>query len=136
METALTPEEVRRLSPLRQPIPDKTWRAKGSATCGQKGYHGRTGVFEVWRLTEAYSQMILKHADELAIRQRLRDEGNVSLLENIMAKASRGETSLEEIESVGGFGFYATMEPHSRLVPATQRGTVSPCPLLALGSPM
>ena len=45
-----------------------TFVADGCSQCRNLGYHGRTGVFEVWRLTDTDYQVILRHEDERAIR--------------------------------------------------------------------
>jgi type II secretory ATPase GspE/PulE/Tfp pilus assembly ATPase PilB-like protein len=102
-----TPREIEWLEMFRQPIPKLTWHAKGCEHCHGTGYRGRTGVFEVWRLHEEDADAILGHADEHAIRRRLRKDGTHSLLEDDLVKVAEGITSLEEMWNMGGLGFYS-----------------------------
>ena len=55
---------------------------------------------------EEESDLILKHADEQTLRRRLRKQGMSSLLEDDLSKVSEGITTLAEMQTVGGFGFY------------------------------
>jgi type II secretory ATPase GspE/PulE/Tfp pilus assembly ATPase PilB-like protein len=89
-----------------QPVPESAWRAPGCAACNMTGYKGRVGVFEVWRLVETDADLILRGADEHAIRRLVRKEGTLSMLDDDLLKVSDGVTSLEEIRRLGGLGFY------------------------------
>lgn len=105
-EEAPTLAEVKWLELFGQPIPNKTWHAAGCPDCSMTGYRGRLGIFEVWRLHEEEADLILKHADEHTLRRRLRRQGMSSLLEDDFSKVSEGITTLAEMQTVGGFGFY------------------------------
>ena len=85
----------------------ESWYPTGCAECKQTGYRGRVGIFEVWRLHEQEADLILNHADENSLRKLLRRQGTLSLLEDDFHKACEGVTSLAEIQSLGGFGFYS-----------------------------
>ncbi len=102
-----TASEAGWLRYFNQPVPERTWRAVGCPLCGGSGYRGRIGVFEVWRLREDDTDLILKHADELALRKHLRGRGALSLVEDDLRKVAEGVTSLAEFQTIGGFGFYA-----------------------------
>ncbi|MEI9898112.1 MAG: GspE/PulE family protein [Chthoniobacter sp.] len=101
-----TPEEAQWLTLCGQPVPDKTWRASGCPKCGGSGYRGRIGVFEIHRLREADTDLILAHTDEHAFRRHLRS-GALSLLEDDLQKVAEGLTSIAEFQAVGGMGFFA-----------------------------
>lgn len=105
-EEAPTTAEIKWLEFFGQPIPKKTWHAAGCPDCSMTGYRGRLGIFEVWRLHEEEADLILKHADEHTLRRRLRKQGMSSLLEDDLSKVSEGITTLAEMQTVGGFGFY------------------------------
>lgn len=107
----LTPAEANWLEYYRQPQPQLGWHPVGCAQCGHSGYRGRMGIFEVYRLHEEDVDLILRHTDEHSLRRHLRRHGTRSLLEDILLKATEGVTSVEEIQSLGGLGFYT---PHSR----------------------
>jgi type II secretory ATPase GspE/PulE/Tfp pilus assembly ATPase PilB-like protein len=78
-------------------IPDHTWEPVGCAQCQNTGYRGRTGVFEVWHLDDDDYRRILEGADEHAMRRSLAERGLKSLLDDGLAKANTGVTSLEEL---------------------------------------
>jgi type II secretory ATPase GspE/PulE/Tfp pilus assembly ATPase PilB-like protein len=101
-----TAAEIKWLGLFGQSIPQKTWHAAGCPDCSMTGYRGRLGIFEVWRLHEEEADLILKHADEHTLRRRLRKQGMSSLLEDDLSKVSEGITTLAEMQTVGGFGFY------------------------------
>ncbi len=105
-EEVPTAAEIKWLEVFGQPIPKKTWHAAGCPDCSMTGYRGRLGIFEVWRLHEEEADLILKHADEHTLRRRLRKQGMSSLLEDDLSKVSDGTTTLAEMQTVGGFGFY------------------------------
>jgi type II secretory ATPase GspE/PulE/Tfp pilus assembly ATPase PilB-like protein len=84
------------------PIPEQVWKTVGCPECRYTGYHGRTGVFEVWRSTEAEYELILSQPDEHAFRRALRSRGIHSLAEDGIVKAGAGLTTLEEVRAVAG----------------------------------
>jgi type II secretory ATPase GspE/PulE/Tfp pilus assembly ATPase PilB-like protein len=71
----------------------------GCGYCDNRGYKGRTGIFEVLSLgSRPMKDLILANAPTREIFDQARKEtGACSLLENGMKKVLRGETSLEEI---------------------------------------
>jgi general secretion pathway protein E len=127
-----TPDEIAWLKFYGQAVPKQTWHAVGCAQCGQSGYRGRIGIFEVHRLREEDADLILNHADEHTLRRRLRRFGTLSLLEDDLLKVADGTTSLAEIQSLGGLDFYA-LRPAKRTRPAAAdsravESTPSPSP--------
>jgi type II secretory ATPase GspE/PulE/Tfp pilus assembly ATPase PilB-like protein len=109
--------EARWLEVRGQPVPEKTWRATGCPECGMTGYSGRIGIFELWRLNEEQSHALLRHTDELALRRLLRGGGVPSMLDDMMAKAAAGLTSLAEAKSIGGFAYSTNPEPPALSAP-------------------
>ncbi|NIQ95290.1 MAG: type II/IV secretion system protein [Desulfuromonadales bacterium] len=84
--------------------PDRVWYPRGCEECANVGYHGRTGVFEVWRLRDEDYRLILDSADEHSIRSSLRQRGHRSLIDNASEKMASGEISPSEIRALSGFG--------------------------------
>ena len=78
------------------------WDAAGCKKCQNLGYHGRTGVFELWRLDESDYNLLLDHADEHTLRQRFAAKSEDTLLHDAFAKVVDGTTSLEEIRKLSG----------------------------------
>ncbi len=83
---------------------DSAWRAVGCDHCGNLGYRGRTGVFEVWRLDEDDYRRILAGADERTLRRGLGEKGHGFLLDDALEKVRLGVTTVEELRGAGGFG--------------------------------
>lgn len=75
------------------------WKAQGCERCHQLGYAGRTGLFEVWKLTDADRDLIRAHADAETIRARLAARGFQTLAQDGARKARHGLTSLQEVRS-------------------------------------
>lgn len=70
----------------------------GCETCLYTGYKGRIAVFEILVLSEAVRDAILSRRTSAQIRQiSVETSGLVTLLEDGLVKAARGETTLEEV---------------------------------------
>ena len=77
--------------------PPTVYRAVGCAACGNSGYRGRTGIYEVLRVTPAVEDLILSRASAQAVRTLARREGMLTLRQAGWQKALAGDTSLAEI---------------------------------------
>jgi len=95
------------------------FRPAGCDFCGQSGYRGRTGVFEILELDEALRRLITTSAPESVIRRAAVEAGMIPIGEDGLAKVLAGETSLEELQRV-----VFCEEESGRVCPAC-RGTVS-----------
>jgi type II secretory ATPase GspE/PulE/Tfp pilus assembly ATPase PilB-like protein len=73
------------------------YRAGGCERCGQEGYKGRVGIFEVMEISEAVAKMVGARADSNEIEKKAREEGMTKMIEDGMIKALQGTTSIEEI---------------------------------------
>jgi type IV pilus assembly protein PilB len=82
------------------------WRAKGCLKCNGLGYKGRVGVFEVLGISDEIRKKIVDLATENEITQQAMEEGMVTLVQDGIIKALKGETSMEEIQRVLGGGEY------------------------------
>ncbi|MCB1776426.1 MAG: Flp pilus assembly complex ATPase component TadA [Candidatus Competibacteraceae bacterium] len=72
-------------------------QGRGCSACRHTGYQGRIGIFELLILNIAVKDAILQKSTAHDIRQVcLEDAGMVTLLEDGLAKATRGETTLTE----------------------------------------
>jgi general secretion pathway protein E len=71
------------------------WVAVGCDKCGHTGYHGRMGVYELLRTTDAISAQIHNQASEADIRaaaqsdgmRTMREDGDRWLAEGVPTKA-------------------------------------------------
>lgn len=86
------------LGPLwPQDTTGKIFRGKGCQACGNTGYYGRVGVFEVLPVTDAIGKMILERKPALEIEKKAREEGMITLKQDGYLKVLAGETSIEEV---------------------------------------
>jgi type II secretory ATPase GspE/PulE/Tfp pilus assembly ATPase PilB-like protein len=73
------------------------YRGKGCDQCRQTGYMGRLSVFEVIPATAEIQRAIVRKADAGVIREIIQQEGFPTLLDDGVAKARAGITSLDEV---------------------------------------
>ncbi|NOX25154.1 MAG: Flp pilus assembly complex ATPase component [Deltaproteobacteria bacterium] len=72
-------------------------KAVGCDKCGDTGYRGRTGVFEILKMSAAISALISqKSSSDIIMRQAVHD-GMKTIREDGLSKVLAGLTSLEEI---------------------------------------
>jgi type IV pilus assembly protein PilB len=69
----------------------------GCPACGGSGYRGRTGIFEVLRVTDAIEDLIIRRASVPLIRAQAKADGMHSLRDAGLRKVALGETSIAEV---------------------------------------
>jgi type IV pilus assembly protein PilB len=82
---------------LRASDDARFYEPAGCPSCGGSGYRGRTGIFEVLRVTPAIEELILARASASDVRTRARAEGMRTLRDAGLMKALAGDTSLAEV---------------------------------------
>jgi general secretion pathway protein E len=75
----------------------KLWRGRGCAECRGTGYRGRTGIYELFPITEDARSLVLRRAPNRDIRRQAIDDGMVTLRLDGWRKACEGVTTVEEI---------------------------------------
>ena len=73
------------------------YRAVGCEECNHTGYRGRTGIYEVMRVTDKVRRLIAQRASEGVIRDAAIGGGMVTLGEDALAKVKSGSTTPEEL---------------------------------------
>ena len=73
---------------------------EGCADCNRIGYKGRTGVFEIMRITDDIREMILQRRSAGAIRDEATRVGMQSMRSAAITKITEGSTSLDEVRRV------------------------------------
>jgi len=73
------------------------YRGKGCDQCAHTGYRGRTGIYELLVVDDDIRRLILKNADANELRAAAIRLGMKTLLENGVAKVSKGITTLSEV---------------------------------------
>jgi type II secretory ATPase GspE/PulE/Tfp pilus assembly ATPase PilB-like protein len=77
------------------------FRAAGCPQCGGTGFRGRTGIFELFRVTPAIQQLILRNATPDALRAAAAQEKFRTLRQSCLDAVMRGATTAEEFIRVG-----------------------------------
>ena len=75
----------------------KLFKGKGDDDCGNSGYYGRLGIFEVIPVTEKVSRLILSRSAASDIEAQAREEGMITLKQDGYLKVVEGITTIEEI---------------------------------------
>ncbi|NIM05336.1 MAG: type II secretion system protein GspE [Armatimonadetes bacterium] len=99
---APSPEVLSQMKSNGKSLPRSTQLARGVGCreCNQIGYRGRSGVFEVMRMSEALRELVLQRQSASAIREKARQEGMQTMKESALEKVLMGTTSAEEIMRV------------------------------------
>ncbi|KKU63686.1 MAG: type II secretion system protein E [Candidatus Amesbacteria bacterium GW2011_GWA1_47_16] len=77
--------------------PMKLLKGEGCQQCGNTGYQGRVGIFEVLPMTEKIGRLILERASSVQIEKVAVDEGMISMKQDGYMKAVEGVTSIDEV---------------------------------------
>ncbi len=73
------------------------FHGKGCDDCRGTGYRGRSGIYELFRITEEARSLVVRKAPAGEIRRHAVAQGMVTLREDAWAKACAGLTTVEEI---------------------------------------
>ena len=80
----------------------KFYKGAGCKACGNTGYHGRIGIYEIMRIDHEYHKLIndadIKGIEEIAIKK-----GMKRMVEDGIQKALKGFTTLEEVLKAAQF---------------------------------
>ena len=95
-----SPVEIRAAGLTPEQLSTATFlRGRGCGHCHGSGYRGRIGIFEMLRMNSTLRELAFNREPTQAIRQKCRELGMRSLLQDGVKKALMGATSLEEILS-------------------------------------
>ena len=87
---------------FHQPRGFTAYEPGGCVRCGQSGYKGRTGLYEVMTMTDALRRLILDRASHSDLRDKAREDGMRTLREDGLEKVRQGITSVPEVLRVVG----------------------------------
>lgn len=73
------------------------YKGKGCNRCGQTGYKGRVGIYEILVIDEELTKMINAHATADDIKKYAREHGMITMLEDGLVKAKMGITTIAEV---------------------------------------
>ncbi len=73
------------------------YHAKGCAQCGQTGYLGRFCILEMLPMTDPLRSLVMRHANSNELKAEAQRGGMLTMYEDGMRKAIRGDTTFEEV---------------------------------------
>ncbi len=73
------------------------YKGQGCEKCNNSGFLGRTGIYEVLRVTEKVAKFIMERADANTIEKESMADGMITMKQDGYLKALEGTTSLEEV---------------------------------------
>jgi type IV pilus assembly protein PilB len=88
MDAGYTPAEAKTVT---------VYKGAGCPSCGNKGYKGRCGLYEVLEITDELRELILVGASALELRKKSIEQGMITLRKSGLIKAKLGQTTLEEV---------------------------------------
>ncbi|MCB1225597.1 MAG: type II/IV secretion system protein [Verrucomicrobiales bacterium] len=69
----------------------------GCSTCGNSGYKGRKGIYELMNITDPLRDLIIEKAPTLVLKQKAIELGMVTLREDGLRNIFDGATTVEEV---------------------------------------
>ncbi len=73
------------------------YQPHGCERCGDTGYRGRTGVFEMIDMVQSVRELIRSDSDSGTIDQAAIKAGMITMVEDAVAKCRSGVTSAAEV---------------------------------------
>ena len=95
--TTPDPAVLRRLGLENKEKEMKFYQGRGCDKCGDTGYRGRIGIFELLRITPELKPLIMERSDSASILRAVRAQGMRTMVEDGLRKALRGMTTLDEV---------------------------------------
>lgn len=81
----------------------RLYRGTGCKVCKNTGYEGRIGIFEILEMRENIRKLIMKHSTADEVEQvAIKENGMRTMLQDGLAKAFSGLTTIEEVLRVRG----------------------------------
>ncbi|MEZ7893431.1 MAG: GspE/PulE family protein [Candidatus Wallbacteria bacterium] len=78
----------------------RIYKGAGCQACGYTGYAGRSGIFEMFNLSDNIKENISQNQSIFKIKKLAISEGLVTLRDCCIEKVKLGETTIEELKSI------------------------------------
>ena len=89
---------LQQLGVRRESVGDRQfYYGKGCPVCMQTDYHGRMGIYEWLRMSEAVRDLVVQRSPTLVIRQKALEQGMRTLRDDGLRAIFDGHTTIEEI---------------------------------------
>jgi len=93
-----TAKELYSIGMTEQDLANATpMKGAGCVKCGERGYKGRRGVFELFIITEEVQEMIYGGSNLVELRRKAREAGMRTMREDGQRKVASGMTTIEEV---------------------------------------
>jgi general secretion pathway protein E/type IV pilus assembly protein PilB len=93
-----TEREIKMLGAIAKNVTRSAmYKGKGCTICGNMGYKGRKGIFEIFLVDDTIQRLIFDHSPATVLRARAREMGMRTLREDGILKIASGMTSLDEV---------------------------------------
>ena len=76
------------------------YKGAGCDACGNTGYYGRLGIYEIMKINHAFHKLIVNSADIREVEELAMENGMKRMIDDGVEKALNGLTTLEEIFKV------------------------------------
>lgn len=96
----LIKEQIKVFGGKNSDIPETLFRGKGCKVCGDSGFSGQIGIFEVFTVGDDIKEMIMAGASESDIRKRAISNGMTPMFKDGLDKIEKGITTIEEVMRV------------------------------------
>ena len=97
-ETNIFLSQMKLLGESRAIAPPKMiFEGQGCRVCGNTGFRGRVGIYEVLKMSDAIQQLIVKEVPANEIKKQALADGMQTMFEDGVEKVQRGITTLEEL---------------------------------------
>ena len=73
------------------------YTGRGCKTCGNTGYKGRAGLFELLDVTDPIRDLIIERAPSVVLKQKAIELGMTTLREDGLRTIYEGKTTIEEV---------------------------------------
>lgn len=78
----------------------KFFKGRGCAECGNSGYKGRIGIFELLVITDNVRELIFKKVSSAALKEKAKSLGMATLREDGVRKVLKGISTISEVMRV------------------------------------
>lgn len=76
------------------------YKGKGCEKCGNTGFYGRVGIYEVFSMDNTLRRMVTENKSTMDIEKAAKEHGMITLEQCGALKALKGDTAIEEIYNV------------------------------------
>jgi len=94
------PGDARYGGGIAKKAPTQLYKGRGCAACGNTGYSGQVGIFEILHVTPEIRALIQPGVSIDGLRKTARGAGMKTMFEDGLAKAESGQTTIEEVMRV------------------------------------